>query len=205
MAIVHMGRENSLMRHLSVSNSSTDTTPSTDCATASERRRAHPISPEEALRRLRDIQQSLEEYLQGTSTSLELPSSGKYESILSPACHTHPVVASPFSPGLVDLPSPHSRNPDHDNVEVDSLAAELSLIHEVFRRLQARARQIEAIQRERREAGTGAAPAVRSAWVTLTRGPESRSQTASEAGEPSSSRPVAVGMLLLVFRRAFGH
>lgn len=93
------------------------------------------------------------------------------------------------------MSSHHYRDAGHGSSEADSLAAELSLIREVFRRLQARARQIEAIQRERQDAGTGAAPAVRSAWVTLTRGPEPRSQADTEAGETSStSRPASLGM-----------
>ena len=101
-----------------------------------------------------------------------------------------------MSPDLDDLPS-HPYRDLGSSAETDPLAAELSLIREVFRRLQARARHIEAIQRERREAGTGAAPAVRSAWVTLTRRPESRSQTMSEIGESSSiDRPVILGTLL---------
>lgn len=193
------------MHYLSVRDFPLRTVARPDHATASERRRAHPISPEEALRRLRDIQQSLEEYLQGTSTSLELPPSSKYQSSPHLEHHSNPTVAGPFASDFVELPSSHSRDPDHDSAEADSLAAELSLIREVFRRLQARARQIEAIQRERREAGTGAAPAVRSAWVTLTRGPESRSQTAAEAGESSASRPAPLGMLLPYYQGASGH
>lgn len=101
-----------------------------------------------------------------------------------------------MSPEPADISSHHFRDASHGSAEADSLAAELSLIREVFRRLQARARQIEAIQHERRGAGTGAAPAVRSAWVTLTRRPESRSQATTEAEEPSTSRHVAIGMVL---------
>ncbi|KAH9925968.1 uncharacterized protein B0H18DRAFT_358621 [Fomitopsis serialis] len=124
-----------------------------------ERRREHPIGPEEALRRLREIQQSLEEYLQGTSTSLDAPS-----------------ATSPSSPDLTGLP-PHAhsrhyhRDPDHGDAEADPLTAELSLIREAVRRLQARARQIEAVQRARGDAGT-----------------ENHPQSAAEDREAPSSR-----------------
>ncbi|KZT64668.1 hypothetical protein DAEQUDRAFT_600500 [Daedalea quercina L-15889] len=143
--------------------------------TFSERRREHPIGPEEALRRLREIQQSLEEYLQGTSTSLETAS-----------------TTSPLSPNLTGLPSRVHTGPyrdlGHGSAETDPLTAELSLIRESIRRLQTRARQIEAIQRDRRDAGTGAAAAVRSAWVPLTGRPEVHSHTATDDGESSASR-----------------